>query len=92
MTNKRSSHDEPTGKMDEGAERRRPRRVKILLADDHTMFREGVAGMLATSYGDHVEVVGKTKIGEEAVALAHKEDPDVIIMQVDRTVKKQRTP
>jgi DNA-binding NarL/FixJ family response regulator len=64
--------------------------VKILLADDHTMFREGLAGMLTSSYGDHVEVVGKTKVGEEAVALAQEEDPDVIIMQVDRTLKKAK--
>jgi DNA-binding NarL/FixJ family response regulator len=85
-----SSDDGSTGKMVEDTERRRTRRVKILLADDHTMFREGLAGMLASSYGDHVEVVGKTKIGEEAVALAHKEDPDVIIMQVDRTLKKAK--
>ena len=66
------------------------RRVKVLLADDHTMFREGMAGMLTSAYGDHVEVVGKTKIGEEAVALAQEEDPDVIIMQVDRTLKKAK--
>ncbi len=65
-------------------------RVKVLLADDHTMFREGLAGMLASSYRDQVEVVGKTKIGEEAVALAWEEDPDVIIMQVDRTLKKAK--
>jgi DNA-binding NarL/FixJ family response regulator len=67
------------------------KRVKVLLADDHTMFRERLAGMLASSsYGDKVEVVGKTNIGEEAVALAQEEDPDVIIMQVDRTLKKAK--
>jgi DNA-binding NarL/FixJ family response regulator len=87
---KRSSNDGSTGNMDEGAERRRTRRVRVLLADDHTMFREGMAGMLASSYGDHVEVVGKTPVGEEAVATAREEDPDVIIMQVDRTLKKAK--
>jgi DNA-binding NarL/FixJ family response regulator len=67
------------------------KRVKVLLADDHTMFREGLAGMLASSsYGDKVEVVGKTKIGEEAIALAQENKPDVIIMQVDRTLKKAK--
>ncbi len=30
------------------------KRVKVLLADDHAMFREGFAGMLASSYGDEV--------------------------------------
>jgi two-component system nitrate/nitrite response regulator NarP len=64
--------------------------VKVLLADDHTMFREGLAGMLASSYGDEVEVVGKTKIGEEAIELAREQNPDVIIMQVDRTLGKAK--
>jgi DNA-binding NarL/FixJ family response regulator len=89
---KRSSDDGSSGKMDEGGgvEERRHGRVKILLADDHTMFREGLAGMLTSSYGNHVEIVGKTTTGEEAVTLAHKEHPDVIIMQVDRTLKKAK--
>ena len=96
MTNKPSTSDGDgsTRKTQEGAEQQRSgsssRRVKVLLADDHTMFREGMAGMLASSYGDHVEVVGKTKIGEEAITLAQEEDPDVIIMQVDRTLKKAK--
>ena len=81
----RSNHDD--GNHDDVPPEQR---VKVLLADDHTMFREGLAGMLASSYGDHVEVVGKTKIGEEAVAVARQVDPDVIIMQVDRTLKKAR--
>ena len=70
-----------------GSERRR---VKVLLADDHTMFREGLAGMLASSYADEVEVVGKTNTGQEAVALAHENNPEVIIMQVDKTLKKAK--
>src|SRR5215217_1340963 len=72
----------------DGQERRR--RVKVLLADDHTMFREGLAGMLASSYADEVEVVGKTDTGEEAVALAREKNPDVVIMQVDKTLRKAR--
>src|SRR4051794_5474444 len=82
--------DGSSGKMDEGVEQRRRRQVKVLLADDHTMFREGMAGMLTSSYGDHVQIVGKTTTGEEAVAVAREEDPDVIIMQVDRTLKKAK--
>ena len=70
--------------------RRWQRQVKVLLADDHTMFREGLAGMLASSYADEVEVVGKTDTGEEAVALAREKNPDVVIMQVDKTLRKAR--
>jgi DNA-binding NarL/FixJ family response regulator len=83
------SHSPDGSRGKPGGERRR-RRVKILLADDHTIFREGLAGLLASTYGDEVEVVGKTKIGEEAVALAQEKSPDVIIMEVDRTLKKAK--
>jgi DNA-binding NarL/FixJ family response regulator len=79
MTTNRSSEGAPTGKP-----------VKVLLVDDHTMFREGLAGMLATSYADHVEVVGKTNLGEEAVTLAREQQPDVVVMQVDRTLEKAK--
>lgn len=54
------------------------------------MFREGLAGMLGSAYEDQVEVVGKTKIGEEAVALAREKVPDVIVMEVDGTLEKAR--
>jgi DNA-binding NarL/FixJ family response regulator len=64
--------------------------VRVFLADDHRMFREGLAGMLASSYADKVEVVGATNIGEEAIALAHKERPDVVIMQVDEDLEKAK--
>ncbi len=54
--------------------------IKVLLADDHTLFRDGLAGLLA-SYGG-IEVVGSTSNGEEAVTLAERTRPDVVLMQV----------
>ncbi len=54
--------------------------IKVLLADDHTLFRDGLAGLLA-SYGG-MEVVGSTSNGEEAVTLAERTRPDVVLMQV----------
>ena len=54
--------------------------IKVLLADDHTMFREGLAVLLA-SYGG-LEIVGETTNDEGAVELAHKKKPDVVVMQV----------
>ena len=62
--------------------------IKVLLADDHTMFREGLAGLLA-SYGG-MEVVGSSPNGEEAVALAERTRPDVVIMQVQVPFEKAR--
>lgn len=60
----------------------------MLLADDHTMFREGLAGLLA-SYGG-MEVVGSVVNGEEAVALVEELKPNVVIMQVQIPFDKAR--
>src|SRR5215204_4214899 len=54
--------------------------IRVLLADDHTMFRQGLASILA-SYGD-MEVVAKVPNDGETLKLAHELSPDVVIMQV----------
>lgn len=54
--------------------------TRVLLADDHTMFREGLARLLST-YGG-LEVIGETANDEAALALAQELKPDVVIMQV----------
>ena len=55
------------------------RATTVLLADDHTMFREGMAKLL-TAYGG-LEVVGETANDDGAVALARETKPDVVIME-----------
>jgi DNA-binding NarL/FixJ family response regulator len=60
----------------------------VLLADDHTMFREGLAGLL-TTYGG-LEVVGETTNDEGAVELATAEKPDVVIMQVQMPFERAK--
>jgi DNA-binding NarL/FixJ family response regulator len=54
--------------------------IRVLLADDHTMFREGLAGVLST-YGG-MEVIADVPNDEEALRLARELSPDVVIMQV----------
>jgi len=54
--------------------------VRVLLADDHTMFRESLAKVLA-AYGG-VEVVAETTSDASALALAREETSDVVVMQV----------
>jgi DNA-binding NarL/FixJ family response regulator len=54
--------------------------VRVLLADDHTMFREGLAKVL-NAYGG-IEVAAETTNDEGAVALAREKKPDVVVMQV----------
>jgi DNA-binding NarL/FixJ family response regulator len=56
------------------------RPIRVLLADDHTMFRQGLAAILA-SYGG-MEVVAEVPNDEEALILARELKPDVVIMQV----------
>ena len=55
------------------------RATTVLLADDHTMFREGMAKLL-TAYGG-LEVVGETANDDGAVALVRETRPDVVIME-----------
>lgn len=57
------------------------RTVKILLVDDHTMFRQGLREMLSTD--EEMLVVGEAGNSSEAVALAAEEKPDVVILDVE---------
>ena len=59
-------------------------RTKVLVADDHAMVREGMAEML--SLNDDIEVVAQARDGREAVALAKREAPDVVILDVEMPV------
>ena len=57
-----------------------PRTVRILLADDHALVRGGVR-MLLEDQPDF-EVVGEAEDGIEAVALAERLHPDVVLMDI----------
>ena len=54
--------------------------VRVLIADDHPLFREGMRGRL-DRVAD-VAVVGEAASGDEAVELARKLEPDVILMDI----------
>jgi DNA-binding NarL/FixJ family response regulator len=60
--------------------------VRVVLADDHTMFREGMASIL-DSRGD-VEVVGHGPHGRDAVDLVERHKPDVVITQIEHHPKR----
>jgi DNA-binding NarL/FixJ family response regulator len=54
--------------------------MKILLADDHAIVRDGLQAILASD--PSVTLVGATANGREAVALARRLRPDVVIMDI----------
>jgi len=57
-------------------------RIRVLIADDHPVFRYGLRALL-TSEATLMEVVGEATTGEEAIALAAQCLPDVILMDVN---------
>lgn len=59
-------------------------RIKVLLVDDHALFRKGVASALAL-HGD-IEVVGEAENGDEALVKARELMPDVILMDISMPV------
>ena len=59
--------------------------TRVHLADDHTMFRQGLQAILSTREG--VEVVGSSSTGEEAAEQVRKTRPDVIVTQLDMQPK-----
>ena len=56
------------------------KKIRVLLADDHTILRKGVR-MLVESQAD-MEVVGEAKTGREAIDETRKLKPDVVVMDV----------
>jgi DNA-binding NarL/FixJ family response regulator len=57
------------------------KRIKLLLADDQVLFADSLAKILARDAKD-IEIVGIARDGEEAVRLAEKTVPDVVLMDV----------
>lgn len=54
--------------------------IRILVVDDHTLFREGLTALLQTA--PDTEVVGVAGTGTEAIAQAEAHTPDVILMDI----------
>ena len=54
--------------------------TRVLLVDDHELVRQGIAAMLHGA--EDVQVVGEARTGREALEVARKELPDVVLMDV----------
>lgn len=58
--------------------------IRVLLADDHALFRDGLVEIFAKA--EAIEVVGEAENGQEAVALAEKVRPDVVLLDVEMPI------
>jgi DNA-binding NarL/FixJ family response regulator len=54
--------------------------IRLLLADDHRLFREGVASVIERA--PDIELVGQAATGEDAVRLVAELNPDVVLMDL----------
>ena len=57
------------------------KKIRIVLADDHRLFREGLRRLLELE--SDIEIVGEAKDGEEAVDLVLATDPDIVLLDIN---------
>lgn len=55
--------------------------IRVILADDHAVVRAGLRAVL--SGARDVEVIGEAKTGREAVVMAERFNPDIVVMDLD---------
>lgn len=54
--------------------------IRVLIADDHHLVRAGIRSLLEKH--EHINVIGEAEDGQQAVTLARKLEPDVVIMDI----------
>ena len=59
-------------------------RIKVLIADDHSLFAQALQAILGTD--DRFEIVALAKNGGQAVELAESLEPDVVLMDISMPV------
>jgi DNA-binding NarL/FixJ family response regulator len=59
-------------------------KIRVLIADDHRLFAEALSAILSTD--ERIEVVGHANDGREAVDLAARLRPDVVLMDISMPV------
>jgi two-component system, NarL family, nitrate/nitrite response regulator NarL len=63
---------------------KKPKPLRVLIADDHRLFVEALEAILASD--ERIEVIGQAGDGSEAVELARALKPDVVLMDVSMPV------
>jgi two-component system response regulator NreC len=62
------------------------KKIRVVVCDDHALFREGVKALLNSQ--PDIEVVGEAADGQEAVEVAVRLSPDVVLMDISMPVLK----
>jgi two-component system response regulator NreC len=62
------------------------KKIRVLICDDHALFREGVKTILSSQ--PDFEVIGEAEDGREGVELAVRLNPDVVLMDISMPVLK----
>lgn len=55
--------------------------IKLMIADDHKLFREGIKALLAIT--DDIEIIGEAEDGETALKQVRELEPDVLLMDIN---------
>ena len=64
--------------------------TRVLIVDDHPVFRDGLAGLLATLPG--IEVAGAAGTAEQALAAIRQTAPDVVLMDINLRLRRGGDP
>lgn len=62
--------------------------IKIILIDDHTLFRSGIKALLSRQ--DDFEVIGEASDGLSGVKLVEQQNPDIVLLDLDMPVMNGR--
>ncbi len=55
-------------------------KIKLIIVDDHRLFREGLVNLLAES--DDIEIIAQAENGKHAIEQVEKHKPDIVIMDI----------
>ncbi|MEL6975186.1 MAG: response regulator transcription factor [Bacteroidota bacterium] len=74
--------------------------ISVLIADDHQLFRQGIAAMLSDL--EQLEIIGQAANGQEALDILENTTPDVLLLDIEmpevdgftvlKTLKKKKSP
>lgn len=74
------THSRPKSGVEDGERGRDGSAIRVVIADDHALFRSGLRAILEEAAD--IEVVGEAASGQEAVRIAEELEPDVILMDL----------